>query len=830
MERLLQDVRYAVATMRRNPGFTTAALLTLALGIGATTTVFSIVYGVLLRPLPYRDSERLVRLSEEHPGANSPLRVPMLSNLTYHAWARAPSTIEQFAGYSYAEYTVALPGGAVRLIGAPVTPSLFALVGATPALGRFFLPEDARAGEDNVVVLSDRLWRERFGTDVHIVGRSVVVDGRPRTIVGIARPGFEFPAFEVRSTDRNALLWTPLEIAQPSSDAVAGQRGRMTVVWAVARLRRGVTPQQAEAEGTAAARSTVRPMAANLLFGVGGAPVVHVRGIVAEMTSRVRPSLLVLAAAVVCVIVIACANVASLFLVRGVARQRELTVRTAIGASRARLVQQLLTESAVFSAAGGAAGLGLAWLLVRAAPVVAARGFPRLDAVAIDGHAIAVTAFVTIFTAFVTGLVPALHSARGDLAASLHGGDGASAGGFRGVRATWWRDGLLIGEAAFAVLLLVVAVLLARSFVRLLHVDSGYSADNVLVAEMFLPEGDGVDKGEDMRTVAASVVERARALPGVVAAGAGNMMPLDRMSQIAGFPAPWTRPGSAPGSARALQYVVTPGYAEALGLRLKRGRLFRERDAASDVRPWIVNEEFARLYLPPDPIGYAWTVAATQTAPERTNEIVGVIANVLKFGNDAAAQPEHYMVPRAPVRFYGHVEIAVRTSSNQGTIASAMRDVIRTVAPGAAVETVLLSQRFADSVDQPRFALTVMAALAALAVALASVGLHGVLSYGVAQRRRELGVRAALGAARRDLVVAVVGDGLRVTAIGLAIGVAAAAALTRFMQSALFGVEPLDAASFLAAPVVLALVAAIACLLPARRAASTDPAEALRAE
>jgi hypothetical protein len=283
-------------------------------------------------------------------------------------------------------------------------------------------------------------------------------------------------------------------------------------------------------------------------------------------------------------------------------------------------------------------------------------------------------------------------------------------------------------------------------------------------------------------------------------------------------------------AARSLQYVVTPGYAEALGLRLKRGRLFGESDAASDVRPWIVNEEFARHYLPPDPIGYRWKLPATETTPERTNEIIGVIANVLKFGNDAAAQPEHYNVPRAPTRFHGHVEIAVRTSTSAGSVASAMRGVIGSVAPGAAIETVPLAQRFAESVDQPRFALTVMVALATLAVALASVGLYGVLSYGVSQRQRELGVRAALGAARRDLVLLVVGDGLRVTVIGLAVGLVAAAALTRFMRSALFGIEPLDAASFLGAPVLLAIVASVACLLPARRAASTDPAAALRTD
>jgi putative ABC transport system permease protein len=822
MEALLQDVRYALVTMKRNKGFTTAGLLTLALGIGATTAVFSVVYGVLIRPLPYPEPDRLVRLSEEHPGATSPLQQPMLSNLTYHAW-RDSRTLEQFAAYRFQQYTIGLPGNPVRLAGAAVTPSLFALVGETPARGRFFVDAEAREGANAVAVLSDRGWRQHFNADPGVVGRGLLVDGKPHQIVGVARPGFYFP-------DRDALMWTPLEVLLPSPDAVAGQRGRMTVLFALARLRPGATPLQADAEGTAATRTTIRPMAANLLFGVGGPPVAHVRGLVREMTARIRPALLVLAAGVVFVLLIACANVANLFLSRGVARQRELTVRAAIGASRDRLARQLLTESLVLSSLGGALGLALAWTLVRAAPLLAARDFPRLDAIEVDARAIGFAALAALLTAIVSGLGPALRGSRFNLAGSLHGGDGASGGGFRDRRARRLRDGLLVAEAAFAVLLLVGATLVARSFIKLAHVDAGYTPENVLAAEIYVPGGDAADQGEAMNATVHALVERVRTVPGVVAAGASNMMPLDRMTQLAAFPSPWAPPGAEPKTARSFQYSVTPGYAEALGLRLKKGRLFTDGDWASGVREMIVNEEFARQYLPADPIGFQWRVPASADAPERINEIVGVVANTLKNGNDTAVQPEHYGVPQLPGRFYGRFEVVARTSADPSSIAPAVRAIVRGVAPAAAVETVVLAQRVAESMDEPRFAMTVLTAFATLALALAAVGLYGVLSYGVTQRRRELGLRAALGASRAMLVRQVIREGLGVTAIGLVAGVILAALSTRLMQSVLFGIEPLDPVSFTVAPVVLLLVAGVACLVPAMRAASTDPAEALRCE
>jgi len=821
METLLKDIGYAIAMMRRNKGFTTAGLLTLALGIGATTAVFSVVYGVLLRPLPYPGADRLVRLSEEHPGAVSPLRAPMLSNLTYYAWSASPRTVDQFSGYRSSAYTVTRDGVSSRLEGADVTPSLFAMLGETPALGRFLRDDDVKTGSATVAVLSDRGWRERFNTDPSIVGRGVDIDGRPATIVGVARPGLAFP-------NHDALLWMPLVIPAPAADAVAGRRGRMSVLFGLARLKPGVTPAQAEAEGTAAARSTVRPMAANLLFGIGGEPVVHVRGMVDEMTLTIRPALLVLAAGVACVLLIACANVANLFLARGVARERELAVRAAIGASASRIARQLVTESLVLSSAGGAIGLALAWALVRLAQTTAARDFPRLDAIRLDGPVLAFTIVTTLFTAVAAGIAPALRGSRFNLAESLHGGDGATAGGFRGLRARRMRDGLLTAEAAFAVLLLVGATLLARSFVRLTHVDAGYTPDRVLAAEVYVPGGNDDEQAARTQRLIMPLVERLRAMPGVVAAGAGNMAPLDNSTMISGFPAPWTAPGAQPTNARAVSYIVTPGYQDALGLRVRQGRLFVDGDISSGTRAWVVNEEFARLYLPPQPLGYRFEQQTD--AGKRQVEIVGIVANVLKDGNDRKPQPDMYVVARDRAEFGARFELVIRTAGAPASLAPSVRAAVHDALPAAAIETVPLSQRVAASVDQPRFATTVLVTFAILALTLASVGLYGVLSYNVSQRRRELSVRAALGAEKSDLVRLVIREGLGATTMGLALGLLTAAGLTRLMQSVLFGVGPLDLVAFAAAPFILIPIAIVACLLPAARAARTDPIEALRSE
>jgi putative ABC transport system permease protein len=452
MDVLLRDIRSAFVTMRRAPGFAATALLTLALGIGSTTAVFSIVQGVLLRPLPYPEPSRLVRLWEEHPGGVSPAGNRWMSRSTYAVWRESSRTIEAVGGFMLAERAVTFGSERFKLFGAQVSPALFGTLGATPALGRLLADEDDRDGAPKVVVLSDGLWRERYGADPGVLGVSLVIDGDRHTIVGVARAGLEFPEPRVR-------FWTTYVIPRSAEQPTGA-----VVFSAIGRLKPGVTLAQAEAEGTAAARAAPKHRLTELFFGKGGAPVVHVRALANDMTAPARPALSVMAVAVVLVLLIACANVTNLLLARGVTRQRELAIRAAIGGSRARIVRQLFTESAVFATVGGAVGFLLAWQLVRLLPVVAPATLPRLDAVTLDRSVALFCALATGLVAFIAGLAPAARGARVDVHEAFRGaGDGSSSSGFRNPHARRLRDGLLIVEAAFAVILIVGASLLARS-------------------------------------------------------------------------------------------------------------------------------------------------------------------------------------------------------------------------------------------------------------------------------------------------------------------------------------------------------------------------------
>lgn len=799
--------------MGRQPGFTAAASLTLALGIGANTAIFSVVYGVLLKPLPYADPDRLVRVSEEHPGANSPLPEAFLSDVTLESWARGMRMLEGVAAYNEAVYTVGREDP-VRLPGGSVSPSLFRLLRVSPTAGRFFEPGEDVEGADGVVVLSHGLWRKRFGGNPAAVGQSIFIDGRFCRIVGVAPQSFAFPASDTE-------LWMPHVIPARTPE----QRG-MHIFTALARLKPGVTPLQAAAEGTAAARAVPRPMTAEMLFGKGQPVEVRVRPMIEQMTSGVRPAFLVLAVGVGLVLLIACANVSNLILSRSVGRQRELAVRAALGAGRRRLARQLLTENLVLSLLGGALGVLLAWGLVRAVPVLAPEDLPRLEEVQLDGRVLAFAVAASILAGLLSGLVPAWRGMRIGPAPVLHDGDSRATSG-AGKRL---RSGLLVAEAALAVVLLIGAGLMIRSFVRLLQVDGGFEPDNVLSAQLILPDGEEPQQVRNQAT-AETLLARLQALPGVVVAGAANMAPFGNSTSIMGFTLPPSGSQGEQPMIRANVWVVTPGFGRALGLRVKSGRFFQASDLTAGTQSIVVNEEFVRMFLTDGKpvVGRRYTGILSDDENLIT-EIVGVVGNVLKDGLDRLPQPEIYFPAGFRDRkLYSQPFLLVRTAGDPLQLTPDLRRLLHEVEPRAALDDVdSLTGKLSASVAQPRFAALVLAVFAALALILAAIGLYGVLSYGVSQRRREMGVRAALGATQGGLLRLVLREGLVLTVAGLALGLGASAGVTRLMQSLLFGVTPLDTVAFVTAPLALLVVAVVACLVPARRAAAIDPAEALR--
>jgi putative ABC transport system permease protein len=821
MDVLRQDLRAALAGMRRAPGFTATALITLALGIGATTSAFTIVHGVLLRPLPYPGSDRLVRVWEEHPGGSSPAGNRWLSRSTYAGWRDRTRTLDALGGYAVSDYQLVVRSEGFKASGARVSPAVLGTLGVMPALGRLFSDDDDRENAPPVVILSDALWRERYGSSRDVLGTSIAIDGSAHTIVGVTPPAFEFPDPRVR-------LWLPYVIPR----SAAAPTGAI-VFSAVARIAPGATLAQVEAEGTAAARGAPAHRLTELFFGKGGPPVVHARRLVDDITAPARPALSILTIAVGLVLLIACANVTSLLLSRAVTRQRELAIRAAVGGSRRRIVRQLFTESTVFALAGGALGLGLAWWLVRVLPAFAPARMPRLESVSLDGSVIAVWIATTMIVAVATGLAPAARGARVELSDALQSADRSSATGFRGSHARHLRDGLLVVEAAFAVVLIVGASLLGRSFVRLMSVDNGYTADRVLIAGVNLPPGASESRTDQFIERA---LTRLRSMHGVSAAGASAMIPLMARTAVMAFALPEALSGGKPTLGRALVYWITPGYSEALGLRLRAGRFFVDGDAGSGNLATVVNEEFVRqhLSLPAGPdfrqiIGLQIPNLVGQNQ-DVTAEIVGVVGNVLKDGNDRQPQPELYFVHGSHgQRISGLVNLVIRTSVNPPVIAAEVRDLVRQIEREAIVDRVEpLTATVAASLDTPRFAAQVMTAFASVAMALAAVGLYGALSYSVSQRLRELAIRAALGAGRANLVRLVLREGLWVTFAGIAVGALGASVFTRLMQDLLFGVTPTDAVAFTLAPVILIATSVMACLGPALRAASTDPATTLR--
>ncbi len=822
---VVQDARHGFRLLRREPGFTLVAVLTIALGIGATTTLFSVVNGVLLRPLPWADSDRLVRATETRQGRAGRVRGTVL-NGTYLAWADHPTTIDAIGGWlANSPMTLAGRGDSERVRVTPVTPSLFPMLAVKPYIGRLFAPEEGVRGSSDVALLSFGLWQSRFGGSPDVLGQTVQLDDRSFTVVGVMPSDFAFPT-------RDARAWTAWAVP-----GLRGQGGVITgsIFSAMARLRPGATLAQAAEEATARARAAPSAgMVGMALFGANGPIDVSVAVARDALIADVKPAIVVLLLAVLLLLATATANVASLQLARTTTRRRELATRAAIGAGRARLTRQLLVESALLGLAGGIAGFGVALAGHRALPSILPADFPRLDDVVMDARVMLSAGALAMVTTIVCGLLPALQAMRVNLAETLADGGGAASGiGLRS-RTSRIRASIMIGQIAIACVMLVSAMLLGRSFIALLHVDRGYDPVNLLTTQIPLPQSYPVEKR--LRLVE-SLVERLQALPGVTHAAAANSLPFLSMGGFSAFNMPSLKTPGMQVEVQALQRIVTPSYFDALRIRVVSGRALTAQDTATTRPVVVVNRSFAAAYLGEPAVG-AHIPAPRGGAGFRlldqggSWEVVGVVDDVRQDNVDAPRQPEIFgsfrQTQLASLRPVNPV-LVVRTASDPAAFAPALRRIVKDAEPTVALDSVMtMEDRVLTNLAKPRLYAVVLVAFGACAIVIAGVGLFGVLAYSVAQREREIGVRSALGARPADIVLLVVRQAGAIAAVATTLGLWLAYGAARSLSGFLFGVGPYDPVSFVVVGAVVIAVSAVACVVPARRAARVDPLRVLR--
>ena len=804
------DALRGARSLLRTPGFALAAILTLALGIGATAAMFTVVDAVLLRPLPYPRPESRVMIWSRWVGFDKTW-VSEAEVMDYRALA---TSFRQVAAWSSGQGNLTGDGEAVRVGMATVTANTFATLGAEPALGRDFRPEEERAGADAVAVISHGLWQRRFGGDAQTVGRTIVLDGVARQVVGVMPRGFQLPTDFGEDAAEPTEVWVPLLLS--TETPVRGNHG----LYAAAELALGVTPARANAE--------LRTLAANLtregLYPEAMRFVPFAVPLPEEVTGAVRPALLMLFGAVGFLLLIACANVANLLLARAEARQREIAVRSALGAGQGRLLAQLFAESLVLALPSAALGLLVAGAGLRLLFASGATLLPRVAEAAIDGRVLAFTAAVGLGTTFLFSLAPALRSLRLNLTESLRdGGPNASGSG----RRQRLRALLVVAEMALSVVLLLGAGLMLRSLWALQQVDLGFAPEGVLTARLSLPEA-GYATSEQVTSFYRQVLERVRSLPGVTRAGLIRSLPLgaqigDWGLTIEGYEPP---PGT---HAKGDWQVATDGALEALGERLLRGRSFTAADTADSEQVALVNETMAATYWPgSDPLGRRLRMGG----PDRPwTTVVGVVRNLRHNGIRAPIKEKFYR-PHSqfpfPVRA---MTLVAKTAGDPLALAGPLRAAVRERDPNVPVAAVRpMTEVVAAALETPRLAGVLLGVFATLALVLSAVGIYGVLSYVVSQRTQEIGIRVAIGADQGRVVRLVLGGGLRLSLAGIALGSAAALALGRLLASQLHEVRPHDPLTFVTVPLLLLGIALAASYLPARRAARVDPIAALRAE
>jgi putative ABC transport system permease protein len=796
-----QDIVYALRMLRRTPGFTFVAVVTLALGIGANSAIFSVVHAVLLESLPFRDAERLYHVNMLYPDGT---KYSSSSAPDFMSLRESTRAFEQVEAFSRSPFTLVGVGDAREVQGANVSDGLFTLLGLRLEYGRVFLPEENQPGRGRVTVLDHGFWRRQFGGAETVVGQTLVLGGNPYTIVGILAPGARLPV--------PADLYVPLQYGETFSASTARGR-RSEFLYVLGRARPGVTAKQVDDD--------VRRIGTELQqrFPDTNATLTFTTKALRDtIVGDVRTPLLVVLGAVAFVLLVACANVANLLLARASVRQGELAVRAALGASRLRLLRQMLTESIVLGTAGGALGLGLAYWGTRALVAAQPTDIPRLDGVGVNGAVVLFTFAIAILTSVAVGVLPALQATEARLTHALREGGRGSGPGGGGQRV---RAALVVAEMTLAVVLLMGAGLLIRSFIELTRVDPGFKTEQAIAFRIAM-QGGSYAAPTSIRQRVEDIEGRLRALPGVIAVGATNVLPLGGRGGLIDFRVEGAPPPPPDVNQEIGIVSVTPGYFKAIGTALQRGRPLSNSDQAESPRVVLINEAGARFWFPNQgPIGSRVNMSGT------SYEIVGIVADVLQLNPGQPPAPQVY-VPHAQ-RATRTVRFVVRTATDPIPMAATIRAEIRALDANLPIEAFTpLEELVTRSVARPRLYTTLLSLFAGVALVLAATGIFGVMSYTVAQRSREISIRMALGAQTVDVMHLIAGRAGALAGVGLVVGIGGALALGRVIQSQLFGVSLLDARTLGSVVLVLAVSAAAASVIPVLRATRLDPASALR--
>jgi putative ABC transport system permease protein len=815
METLIKDIRFGIRGLIKRPGFTSIAVITLALGIGANTAIFSVVNATLLRPLPFKDPKSIVMMWGYLPKfAQTNDKLPS-SAANYLGLVKQTQTLQELAAFRQWSWQLTHAGDPEQLQGVRVSANFFEALGASPALGQTFKPEQDQEGAAPVAIISHRFWQREFAADRNVLGKSLTLDGHTVTVVGVMPRDFEFPGGAnmvpgLQFATRND-IWMPLAM----TDQERNNQGSLNLA-VLGRLKPGITINQAGNE--------LRTIETSLPLGTIGYTV-NLVPLQKQMVGNIQRLLLVLLGTVVFVLLIACANVANLLLARASSRQKEMAIRGALGAGRWRVIRQLLTESMLLSLLGGLLGSLLAmWgtpLLVSLIP----DKVPRIHEISVDLRVLGFALLISIITGIVFGLAPALQASRIDLNQSLKE---SARGTTSGLRQNRLRAFLIVSEVSLAVVLMIGASLLIKSFVRLLDVKPGFDPSHALTMEVSLPTLPPSKYANEQEQTAffQQVLERLNHSPGVTAAGAVLSLPLTGAEESTDLFIEGRPRQTADQRPQADYTVVTPDYFRALQIPLLKGRQFTDRDSKDAPGVIIINDALARRYWPDaDPLGQRLTVGFEKSP----REIIGVVTSVKQMTLSAGALPAMYL-PQLQ-RPTGGMTIVIRGNGDPMSLANIARTEIHAVDPAIPVSNIRpMDEIFSASVAQQRFSMLLVGVFGALAVALAAIGIYGVMGYTVTQRKHEIAVRMALGAKTNQVLKLILRDGLVLASLGVVIGLAGAFALTRLMSSLLFDVKPTDAQTFIAVSALLIFVALLACFVPARRASKVDPLIALRSE